>query len=49
MNMLYFLIEDMHIIWELATSNLLTLMESLSESNVPKAVLKPNLGIDSVQ
>jgi hypothetical protein len=48
MNILHFLTEDMNIIWELATSNLFTLMESVNESNVPKAVLKPNLGTDSI-
>jgi hypothetical protein len=49
MNMLHFLTEDMNIFWELATAKLLTLMESLNESYVPKAVLKPSLGIDSIQ
>jgi hypothetical protein len=49
MNMLHFLTEDMNIFWELATSNLLTLMKSLNESYVPKAVLKPSLGIDLIQ
>jgi hypothetical protein len=49
MNMLDFSTEDMTIFWELATSNLLTRMESLNESNVPKAVLKPNLRIDLIQ
>jgi hypothetical protein len=49
MNMLHFSTEDMNIFWEMATSNLFTLMESLNESNVPKAVLKPNLGTDSIQ
>ncbi len=38
----------MNIFWELATSNLLTLIESLNESNVPKAILKPSLGIDLI-
>jgi hypothetical protein len=42
MNMLHFLTEDKDIFWELATSTLLTLMESLNESSVPKAVLKPS-------
>jgi hypothetical protein len=46
LSMLHFLTDDMHIFWELATSDLLTLMKSLSESYVPKAVLKPSLGID---
>jgi hypothetical protein len=49
MNMLHFLTEDMNTFWELATSNLLTLMESLNESNVPKAVLQPSLGINLIQ
>jgi hypothetical protein len=49
MSMLHFLTEDIDIFWELATSNLLTLMESLNESSVPKAILKPSLGIDSIQ
>jgi hypothetical protein len=49
MNMLHFLTEDMNIFWELATTNLLALMESLNESNVPKTVLKPNLGTDLIQ
>jgi hypothetical protein len=44
-SMLHFLTED----GELATSDLFTLMKSLNESNVPKAVLKPSLGIDSIQ
>jgi hypothetical protein len=39
----------MNILGELATSNLLTLMESLNESNVPKAILKLSLGINSIQ
>ena len=30
--------------WELATSDLFTLMKSLNESFVPKAVLTPSLG-----
>jgi hypothetical protein len=34
---------------ELATLDLLTLMKSLNESYVPKAVLKPRLGIDLIQ
>jgi hypothetical protein len=49
MNMLHFSTEDMDIFWELATSNMLTLMESLNESYVPQAVLKTGLGIDSIQ
>ena len=47
--MLHFLPDDMNIFGELATSNLLTLMESLNESNMPKAILKPSLGIDLIQ
>ncbi len=38
-NMLHFSTEDMNIFWELVTPNLLTLIESLIEPNVPKAVL----------
>jgi hypothetical protein len=49
MNMLLFLTEDMNIFWELATSNFLPLVKPLNESNVPKAVLKLNLGTDSIQ
>ncbi len=40
-NMLHFLPEDMNIFGELATSDLFTLMKSLNESFVPKAVLTP--------
>jgi hypothetical protein len=47
--MLHFLPEDMNIFWELATSDLVTLMKSLNESSVPKAVLTPSLGIDLIQ
>jgi hypothetical protein len=47
--MLHFLPEDMNIFWELATSDLSTLMKSLNESFVPKAVLTPSLGIDLIQ
>ncbi len=47
--MLHFLTEDMNIFWELATSDLLTLMKSLNESYVPKAVLKPSLGVNLIQ
>jgi hypothetical protein len=39
----------MNIFWELATSDLMTLMKSLNESYVPKAVLKPSSGINSIQ
>jgi hypothetical protein len=49
LNMLYFLQEGMNIFWELATSDLFALMESLNETFVPKAVLSPSLGIDSIQ
>ncbi len=47
--MLHFLPEDMNIFWELATSDLITLMKSLNESFVPKAVLAPSIGMDSIQ
>jgi hypothetical protein len=43
--MLHFLTADMNIFMESATSNLFTLMKSLNESHVPKAILKPSLGI----
>jgi hypothetical protein len=49
LSLLHFSTEDMNIFWELATSDLFTLMKSLNESYVPKAVLKPILGIDSIQ
>ncbi len=49
LNMLHFSPEDMNIFWELATSDLITLMKSLNESFVPKAVLTPSLGIDVIQ
>jgi hypothetical protein len=49
MNMLHFLTEDMNIFGELATSNLFSLMKSLNETNVPKAILKPSIGIDLIQ
>jgi hypothetical protein len=49
LNLLHFLQEDMNIFWESATSDLFTLMKSLNESFVPKAVLTPSLGIDSIQ
>jgi hypothetical protein len=38
LNMLHFSPEDMIFFWELATSDLFTLMKSLNESFVPKAV-----------
>jgi hypothetical protein len=47
--MLHFLPEDMNIFWELATSDLFTLMKSLNESFVPRAVLSQSLGIDLIQ
>jgi hypothetical protein len=47
-NMLHFLPEEM-IFWELATSDLVTLMKSLNESSVPKAVLTPSLENHSIQ
>jgi hypothetical protein len=47
--MLHFLPDDMNIFWELATSDLFTLMKSLNESFVPKAVLTPSLEIDLIQ
>jgi hypothetical protein len=49
LSMLHFLTEDMNILGESATSDLLTLMTSLNESYAPKAVLKPSLGIDLIQ
>jgi hypothetical protein len=49
MNMLHFSTEDMNIFWEFASPNLLTLMKSLNGSNVPKKILKPSSGIDSIQ
>jgi hypothetical protein len=49
LNILHFLPEDMNLGGELATSDLFTLMKSLNESFVPKAVLTPSLGIDSIQ
>jgi hypothetical protein len=49
LNMLHFLLEDMNIFWELATSDLFTLMKSLNESFVSKAVSTPSLGIDLIQ
>jgi hypothetical protein len=47
--MLHFLPVDMNFFGELATSDLITLMKSLNESLVPRAVLSPSLGIDSIQ
>jgi hypothetical protein len=45
LNMLHFLPEEIIFWGELATSNLFTLIKSLNESFVPKAVLKPILEI----
>ncbi len=47
--MLHFLTEDMNIFGESGSSDLLTLMKSLNESYVSKAVLKPSLGVDLIQ
>jgi hypothetical protein len=49
LHILHFLQEDMNICWELATSDLFALIESLNESFVPKAVQSPSLEIDSIQ
>jgi hypothetical protein len=49
LNMLHFLPEVMIFWGESATSDLFTLMKSLNESFVPKAVLTPSLGINSIQ
>ncbi len=49
LNMLHFSPEDMNFFGELATSDLITLMKSLNESFVPKAVLTPSLGINLIQ
>jgi hypothetical protein len=49
LNMLHFLPEDMNVFWELATSDLITVMKSLNESFVPKDVSTPSLGINSIQ
>ncbi len=49
LSMLHYSQEDMNTFWELATSDLLTLMKSLNESYVPKAVLRPSLGNNSIQ
>ena len=47
--MLHFSQENIDIFWELATSDLFTLMKSLNESFVPKAVLTPSLGSNLIQ
>ncbi len=49
LNMLHVSPEDMNLFWELATSDLFTLMKSLNESFVPKALLTPSLGSNSIQ
>jgi hypothetical protein len=49
LNMMHFSSEDMNNFWELDTSDLNTLMKLLNKSFVPKAVLIPSLGIDSIQ
>jgi hypothetical protein len=49
LNMLHFLPEDMIFWGELATSDLFTVMKSLNESFVPKAVLTPSLGSNLIQ
>jgi hypothetical protein len=46
--MLHFLPEEMIFWGGLATSDLVTLMKSLNESFVPKAVLQPSLEIHSI-
>ncbi len=47
--MLHFLPEDMIFLGKLATSDLFTLMKSLNESFIPKAVLTPSLGSNSIE
>ncbi len=49
LNMLHFLQEYIDFFWELATSDLVTLMKSLNDSCVPKAVLTPRLGSNWIQ
>ncbi len=49
LKMLHFLQEYIDIFLELATSDLVTLVKSLNETKVSKAVLKPSLEIDSIQ
>jgi hypothetical protein len=49
MNMLHCSEENMKLFWELATSDLLSIMKSLNESNVPKKVFKPGLEFDSIE
>jgi hypothetical protein len=47
--MLHFLPVEMNIFWKLATSDLIALMKSLNETYIPKAVLTPSLGSNSIQ
>jgi hypothetical protein len=49
MNMLHHLTEDINLFWELATSNLLSIMKLLNESNMPKKDFKPGLEIDLIE
>jgi hypothetical protein len=49
LNMLHFSPEEMIFLGELATSDLFTLMKSLNETKVSKAVLTPSLGSNSIQ
>jgi hypothetical protein len=49
MNMFHCSKKDMKLLWELATSDLSSIMKSLNESNVPKKVFKPGLEIDSIE
>ncbi len=49
LNTLHFSPVDMKFLGELTTSDLFTLMKSLNESLVPKAVLTPSLGINLIQ
>jgi hypothetical protein len=46
--MMLFLQEYIDIFWELATSDFVTLMKSLNDSCVPKAVLTPSLVTEHV-
>jgi hypothetical protein len=49
MNMLHCSKEDIKLFWELATSDLPSIMKSLNESNLPKKVLKLDLEIDLIE
>jgi hypothetical protein len=49
LNMLHFSQEYIEFFGELATSDLVTLMELFNESSVPKAVLSPSLEINLIQ